>query len=154
MTDYAAQLRAHSLSDVEMSVRTHNVLQNAGYATLGDLQHATEKQIRALPNAGVKTWREVLELQEAFNIDAPKEKKQTARARHDAWLAAGGPAYPPSVNEAGEEGTDGMSLRDAFAMRAMQSLVAIEGGGNEVYIAANSYAMADAMLERRKIGVE
>jgi hypothetical protein len=78
---------------------------------------------------------------------------QTARARHAAWLAAGGPAYPPSVNEAGEEGPDGMSLRDAFALATLPALVRDEMLNAE-RVANLSYEYADAMLERRKIGVE
>jgi hypothetical protein len=79
-----------------------------------------------------------------------------ARSRHEAWLAAGGPAYPPSVNKAGEEGTDGMSLRDAFATDAAAAILTRESSRyqKKEAIANEAYGMADAMLERRKIGVE
>lgn len=51
------------------------------------------------------------------------------------------------------EPVDGMTLRDYFAAKAMQGLIAsdIQCGPNEVpVIAKSAYAMADAMLEARK----
>lgn len=58
----------------------------------------------------------------------------------------GGPAFPSTD-------TSGMSLRDYFAAKAMQSFI-IEGGiidaGYETwFIAKNAYQMADAMLNEK-----
>jgi len=67
----------------------------------------------------------------------------------------GGPAFPPN----GEwKDHQGMSLRDYFAARAMQSLIAImhanhaSAGSNEgmASIADGAYGIADAMLRARE----
>ena len=59
----------------------------------------------------------------------------------------GGPAFP-------REGHYGMTLRDYFAAKAMEGLLAQSQGtalGSTVEIAAEyAYAMADAMLKARK----
>jgi len=81
----------------------------------------------------------------------------------------GGPAFPchPGIEN---PLYDGMTLRDYFASKAMQSLIAETGrvlqhsegvnfhglvianndGGTPTIIAEESYAMADAMLKARK----
>ena len=64
----------------------------------------------------------------------------------------GGPAFP-CPNHASElvEST-GMTLRDYFAAKAMQGLMAAGGAvnaGREVNVAQWSYLMADAMLKER-----
>ncbi len=69
MPNYMAQLRAHPLQDVEMSIRAHSVLRNAGFTTLGDIMDLTKTQFLALPKAGVKTWRELSELRESLEYD-------------------------------------------------------------------------------------
>src|SRR5574337_1224619 len=70
----------------------------------------------------------------------------------------GGPAFP-QYNGGGanggflpwEEGTDraGMSLRDYFAAKAMQGLLAHEGEEEAAMCAEIAYAMADAMIAAR-----
>ena len=65
----------------------------------------------------------------------------------------GGPAFPVTL-PAGERYTDhapfdGMTLRDYFAAKAMQSLI----GGDYMRFAdavADAYRVADVMLEARK----
>jgi hypothetical protein len=61
----------------------------------------------------------------------------------------GGPAFPW-----GEHGTHlgGMTLRDYFAAKAMQSLIPIGYGNNDFnnIVVLASYRIADAMLEARK----
>lgn len=60
----------------------------------------------------------------------------------------GGPAFP--LGNTPEEWMNGMTLRDYFAAKAMQGLIA--GGGDfERFsdLASDSYAIADAMLEAR-----
>jgi hypothetical protein len=69
MTDHAALLREIPMDQLELSVRTYKVLYLGGYTTLGAVMDATEAQIRSLPNAGSKTWREVAEMQECFAHD-------------------------------------------------------------------------------------
>lgn len=45
--------------------------------------------------------------------------------------------------------TDGMSLRDYFAAKAMQALLAGGSHPNRYELAADAYKAADAMLEER-----
>jgi hypothetical protein len=59
----------------------------------------------------------------------------------------GGPAFPlkgPLTSD-----SLGMSLRDYFAAKAMQSLVALDNANN-INIAIWSYEIADAMLAERE----
>jgi hypothetical protein len=86
MTSYMAQLRAQPLHNVELSVRAHNVLRNAGYTTLGDLLDVTKAQVLALPHAGVKTWRELSELRECLAYDE-SESTGTRVAELEAALS-------------------------------------------------------------------
>ena len=73
----------------------------------------------------------------------------------------GGPAFPQNtklVHAAGQEVHQGfmggMTLRDYFASKAMQGLIALSAGtalGSRVEIAAEyAYAAADAMLKARE----
>ena len=58
----------------------------------------------------------------------------------------GGPAFPPSNPGYAQ----GMTLRDYFAAKAMQSVIARSDDSNRPGIAEWSYAMADAMLKSRQ----
>ena len=49
----------------------------------------------------------------------------------------------------GDNRYDGMSLRDYFAARAMQSIIANPPHGDRFDVAARAYGFADAMLEVR-----
>jgi hypothetical protein len=69
----------------------------------------------------------------------------------------GGPAFPSTqyANGISPYGhSEGMTLRDYFAAKAMQGFVSIlnSEGGEPFYgaIATDSYKMADAMMEARK----
>ena len=65
-------------------------------------------------------------------------------------INTGGPAFPVPVGVGADEG---MTLRDYFAAKAMQGLLAQSQGtalGSPVEKAAEyAYAMADAMLKER-----
>lgn len=66
----------------------------------------------------------------------------------------GGSAFPLIQYIGGKKvlGSEGMTLRDYFAAKAMQSLLAKdtwEQSGPDMF-ARDAYAMADAMLEARK----
>lgn len=69
-------------------------------------------------------------------------------------IQTGSPAFP-KINYIGDEqvyGSDGMTLRDYFAAKAMQSLVAGEKwlSCTDMPLAADlAYKMADAMLKER-----
>ena len=60
----------------------------------------------------------------------------------------GGPAFPVPVNAFND--MEGMTLRDYFAAKAMQGLLAGKLTSTDLHLIANdSYAMADAMLKAR-----
>ena len=59
----------------------------------------------------------------------------------------GGPAFP--LKEPLTSDCLGMSLRDYFAAKAMQSIVALNCCPATM-VAEDAYAIADAMLERRE----
>jgi hypothetical protein len=69
----------------------------------------------------------------------------------------GGPAFPLPVEDLQcrsrfESGYGGMTLRDYFAAKAMQSLIAKHGfiSGEINFAAEHSYEIADAMLKARE----
>lgn len=71
----------------------------------------------------------------------------------------GGPAFPlPEAAHPGAFPPDvakGMTLRDYFAAKAMQGLLAnSEVQATHAEFAAESYKMADAMLKAREVGNE
>ncbi len=62
----------------------------------------------------------------------------------------GGPAFPRRGTNSRMGEQEGMTLRDYFAAKAMQTSAAQEYGGmTPDDIAKRSYAMADAMLKAR-----
>lgn len=69
----------------------------------------------------------------------------------------GGPAYPVSIPGCGDNGASGMSLRDAFAIAALQSLssasqdetiTSLEDRADDT--ARACYTIADAFLRARR----
>lgn len=61
----------------------------------------------------------------------------------------GGPVFPAPTTKPLENYYPGMTLRDYFAAKAMQTFLSIEGGSLEED-ARVSYLMADAMLKARE----
>lgn len=51
------------IDQLELSVRTSNVLRMAGIETIEQFLELNRNYVMRLPNAGVKTWREVDEVQ-------------------------------------------------------------------------------------------
>ena len=64
----------------------------------------------------------------------------------------GGPAFPNEGFNGWGEPFQGMSLRDYFAAKAMQGMLAENGGGamNNDELADWAYLLADAMLKARE----
>lgn len=60
-----------------------------------------------------------------------------------------GPAFPCQYEGSTRSDAPGMSLRDYFAAKAMQGLLAAESSGTWDKFAEWSYQAADAMLEAR-----
>jgi hypothetical protein len=82
-------------------------------------------------------------------------------AFHDELMAAGGPAFPSTVELSDGSGFvySGMTLRDYFAAKALPSAFAQyieyaeENGWHEGWrdgVARDAYSMADAMLKARE----
>jgi len=66
----------------------------------------------------------------------------------------GGPAFPVSIPGYGDNGWQGMSLRDWFAGLAMSAGLGNDFRGDGNYtsrVAAASYVIADAMMKARRI---
>ena len=62
----------------------------------------------------------------------------------------GGPAFPSTISDDGLH-VGGMSLRDYFAAKAMQGLMASPADPESMEVAAKwSYKLADAMLKARE----
>ena len=57
----------------------------------------------------------------------------------------GGPAFPSPYDD-----DEGMTLRDYFAAKAMQGLLASTTSSNGMVIAKDAYLLADAMLKARE----
>lgn len=72
-------------------------------------------------------------------------------------MNTGGPAFPTSSGwnpngdwVADNSVNDGMTLRDYFAAKAMQGLLACDIYAPKDQFAKNAYAMADAMMKARE----
>jgi hypothetical protein len=66
----------------------------------------------------------------------------------------GGPAFPYTEANCAISGDVGMTLRDYFAAKAMQAIIASEQLGDEEFVtpemyARDAYKYADAMLKAR-----
>ena len=64
-------------------------------------------------------------------------------------INTGGPAFPCPETEKHYK-DEGMTLRDYFAAKAMQGMLASDVNATRHIFAAQAYAMADAMLEARQ----
>jgi hypothetical protein len=62
----------------------------------------------------------------------------------------GGPAFPVTSNVFND--LEGMTLRDYFAAKAMQSLITVQFQTKQAQSAETAYEWADAMLKERKHG--
>ena len=69
-------------------------------------------------------------------------------------INTGGPAFPcETIHPCGShEQVDGLSIRDYFAAKAMQGMLAENGGGarSNDDLAVIAYALADSMLKARE----
>lgn len=65
----------------------------------------------------------------------------------------GGPAFPATEEHGCNSGWSGMNLRDYFAAKAMQGMLANQHpyqASDEHMFARDAYVMADAMLKARE----
>jgi phage-related tail protein len=61
------QLYDLSIDDLELSVRTVNVLRRAEIRTIGEFLALDKATVTGLPNAGARTWNEIRETQDYLN---------------------------------------------------------------------------------------
>ena len=59
------------------------------------------------------------------------------------------PAFPTKAEPYSRDDEHGMTLRDYFAAKAMQGLIA-NGADNPFILSKAAYVMADAMIKERK----
>ena len=62
----------------------------------------------------------------------------------------GGPAFPYVAGDDWQEIAPGITVRDYFAAKAMQGIMARVGAHEAALIAHDSFIVADAMLAARK----
>lgn len=83
------------------------------------------------------------------------DPQTTRHPQAGAFGLPGGPAFPISISGVGDNDCEGMSLRDWFAGHAIERMISLCGnddaGWDPVAVAAGCYAVADAMLEYRKL---
>lgn len=73
------------LDKLELSVRAHNCLRKSGLVVdIASFMALTEGQVKAIPAAGARTWREVREIQESLRPHTDGE----VRREHMERLAA------------------------------------------------------------------
>jgi hypothetical protein len=54
------------VDDLELSVRAGNVLRAAGIETIEQFMSLNRRAVMAMPKAGVRTWREIEDVQRGF----------------------------------------------------------------------------------------
>lgn len=95
---YYGYIQNPLINSLELSVRASNVLRNSGLVqTIEDFMALTKPQVMALKGAGIRTWREIRELQKNLRDGHPEV---------NAMLTAQ------------ETPKDTSALRDFFAMHA------------------------------------
>lgn len=142
------------IDDLELSVRAGNVLRALNPdMTMDDFLALTRQEITAQKNAGVRTWREVAEVQAHFR----------QLARENCKARSGGPAYLIPGTDT-HDTWPGTSLRDAAALAALPAIITATSAGShwpglrgslaeqpiEDRIAADAYRLADAFIAARE----
>jgi hypothetical protein len=118
-------------------------LRQLGVTSAAELLDVREGDVRALRNAGGKTWREIAEAQSRV-----LREMAVARLEMDGARPSSGSAEPIAPAEPG--------LRDWFAGRVISGLYAGRGGPVQTSLievdAQLAYEIADAMLAARAKG--
>lgn len=140
------------IRELELSVRASNVLRNSGLVeTIEDFMALTKEQVMALPNAGVRTWKEIAAVQENILLDPLVESAYVspaqARAKHSGEINF---SYVNPGREA---------LRDMAALAALPAIIQVCAGngpreiGTETFeqmFARKAWAVADAFIAARE----
>ena len=127
------------VNEIELSVRTSNVLKNMGDVhTLDDFLALTEGHVRAVRGAGRRVWQEIRDVQTDM-------RRQMDLRRQ--------------MREAEGRSAEGWTKRDEIALAVLPTVVQVCAGdrprevGTETYeqmFSRKAYALADAMLAARK----
>jgi len=129
------------IHDLELSVRTTNVLNAMDTVqTYDDFMALTKEQVMAQRNAGIRTWREVEEVQQNLRDGHPEVNRMLAQAA---------PETPADV----------LTLRDQAALAALPVVIQVCAGdrpreiGTETHeqmFARKAWAVADAFIAARE----
>ena len=127
------------INQIELSVRTANVLRNMGDVhTLDDFMSLTEGHVRVVRGAGRKVWQEIRDIQ--------TDVRRHRDVRHQ-------------IREAEERSAEGWTKRDEIALAVLPTVVQVCAGDrpreagtepHEQMFSRKAYALADAMLAARK----
>ena len=127
------------INELELSVRTSNVLKNMGDVhTMDDFLALTEGHVRAVRGAGRRVWHEIRDVQTDM-------RRQMGLQRQ--------------MREAEGRSDEDWTKRDEIALAVLPTVVQVCAGdrprevGTETYeqmFARKAYALADAMLAARK----
>ena len=135
------------LSILNLTVRAQYCLQRGRVYDVETLKTLGPRDILAIPEIGKKIAQEInLALAEYESTNKPKEIEMND-------IKDGGPAFPIK-GPVSTVDKQGMTLRDYFAAKAMQGLIAQSMGtalgSNPKLAAEHAYATADAMLKARE----
>jgi hypothetical protein len=131
------------LSVLNLTVHAEHCLKRGRVYDVETLKAMEARDILSIPDIGKKTLQEInLALTEYENTTKP-EKIEMNETKH------GGPAFPTQTDD---RYFYGMTLRDYFAAKYMQSLFSKDGIGIQDIetIAMYSYKVADVMLKARE----
>jgi len=131
------------LSVLNLTVHAEHCLKRGRVYDVETLKAMEARDILSIPDIGKKTLQEInLALTEYENTTRP-EKIEMNETKH------GGPAFPTQTDD---RYFYGMTLRDYFAAKYMQSLFSKDGIGIQDIetIAMYSYKVADVMLRARE----
>jgi hypothetical protein len=130
---------ADILQSLELSVRATNVLADWGHVkTLDDFLALDKRTVMLMPNAGVRTWKEIEQMQKFLRREAPPAPVLAQDAKLRDVLAMSAPVTWGDVHAQIGWRDDKGPLTDS------------ERGSLWAVMACLRYEYADAMLEARK----
>ena len=137
-TPYFGYVENPVLDSLELSVRADRVLRSwGGVKTLDDFMALTREQVTSLKGAGVKTWKEVRDIQHYFQAQ---------------------PMQAVILSDATRARAPDMSLRDAAALAALQGMLSNPNAAPdrrtaraEKAYAESAWLIADAFIAARDI---
>lgn len=177
MTTYKAN-PLMAVEELELSTRAHNALINENILTIGELIKYNEAELLRFPNFGRKSLKEVqqalagvghklssnrdyvsvaevkknldpIEMMKGYISKAVWKLDVLSRDFDDYKRQQQQMRY--EFAEIAQVGGHGPTMRDQFAMAAMQANLTRTGNWDSDDLAKISYAMADAMIKAREV---